>query len=70
MELMLPDYECLVFPPSMRAAAALCLAMKITDNSPWVRKDKPIFLTSVYTQFTVLDPSLAFTIMLAYSSAT
>lgn len=37
MELILPDYECLLFPPSIRAAAALCLAMKITDNSPWVR---------------------------------
>jgi cyclin B len=36
MELMLPDYGCLAFPPSMRAAAALCLAMKITDNTPWV----------------------------------
>ncbi|XP_028407027.1 G2/mitotic-specific cyclin-B-like [Dendronephthya gigantea] len=35
MELMLPDYECLAFPPSQRAAASLCLAMKITDNSPW-----------------------------------
>ncbi|CAB3999676.1 cyclin B [Paramuricea clavata] len=35
MELMLPDYGCLAFPPSMRAAAALCLAMKITDNTPW-----------------------------------
>lgn len=33
---MLPDYECLLYPPSMRAASALCLAMKITDNSPWV----------------------------------
>lgn len=37
MELMLPDYECVTFPPSQRAAASLCLAMKITDNSKWVR---------------------------------
>ena len=35
MELMLPDYESLAFPPSIRAAAALCLAMKITDNTSW-----------------------------------
>ena len=33
---MLPDYESLAFPPSIRAAAALCLAMKITDNTSWV----------------------------------
>jgi hypothetical protein len=43
MELMLLDYECSVsFPPSQRAAAALCVAMKITDNSSWVS-----FITSV-----------------------
>ncbi|XP_028407070.1 G2/mitotic-specific cyclin-B-like isoform X2 [Dendronephthya gigantea] len=37
MELMLLDYECCVtFPPSQRAATALYVAMKITDNSSWV----------------------------------
>lgn len=35
MELMLPDFESLCFPPSQRAAASLCLAMKITDNTVW-----------------------------------
>ena len=49
MELMLPDYESLAFPPSIRAAASLCLAMKITDNTPWVRIDtKDTMVTSLW----------------------
>ena len=35
---MLPDYTSIRFPPSQRAAASLCLATKITDNSPWVSR--------------------------------
>ncbi|CAB3999675.1 cyclin B [Paramuricea clavata] len=48
MELMLLDYECCVsFPPSQRAAAALCVAMRITDNSSW---DATLVHYSSYTE--------------------
>ena len=36
MELMLVDYESTKFLPSEKAAAALCLALKLLDDSEWV----------------------------------
>lgn len=36
MEVTLPDYTSVKFLPSEIAAAALCLALKLLDNSAWV----------------------------------
>ena len=62
MELMLPDYECLAFPPSMRAAAALCLAMKITDRTPWVSIQMVNSLNNLNSFFCLMS-SFTFTVL-------
>lgn len=36
MELMLVDYECVKFVPSMRAASALYLSLQLLDSQEWV----------------------------------
>lgn len=37
MEVTLPDYTSVQYLPSEIAAAALCLSLKLIDNSEWVR---------------------------------